>query len=108
MKNKIPTGTEEYENRFLEIIKEYCQGKDAFIKRKIMIAVITAHQTGQDLTPTLKAKDMKDLSDLLEAFQKNWEEKHKKWSFSMLVWANTQSLAEILSKELKEHEKESA
>ncbi len=101
--NKAVLASKEYEEKFFEVIERYCKKNGEGVKRKLTQAIVAAHQTGQDLGPTLEAKGMKDLSDLLQKFQKDWRNEHKDRSYSMLVWANVQNLFEPMAQKFFNH-----
>lgn len=107
MENKELTESQKYEKEFFAVIENYCKNKNKLVQHKVTLAIVSAHQTGQDLVPTLEAKELKDLADLLQDFQKKWESERPKWSYSLLVWANVQNLFDHIAKKFNNHGKES-
>lgn len=104
MEDETRKKIKEYEEKFLEIIGEYCSEKGERTKRKVISAIVAARETGQDLAPILEAKGMKVLSGRLQKFQREWEGDHKDWSYSLLVWPNVQNLFDSLAKKIFNHE----
>jgi len=101
--NEMVTPSKEYENKFFEVIEGYCTKRGERTKRKVTLAIVSAHQQGQDLAPTLDAKGFEDLSVLLQNFQKEWVAERKDWSYSLLVWANVQNLFEHIAAKFNHH-----
>lgn len=105
IQNEMVSPSKEYEDKFFAVIEAYCTEKGERTKRKVTLAIIAAHQMGQDLAPTLEAKGIKVLSDRLQKFQKDWESDHKDWSYSLLPWANVQNLFEHIATKFNHHGK---
>lgn len=105
LQNEMASPSKEYENKFFEVIEAYCKERGERTKKKVTLAIVAAHQTGQDLAPTLETKGFEDLSGLLKNFQKDWEINHKDWSYSLLPWANVQNLFEHIAAKFNHHGK---
>lgn len=68
--------------------------------RRLYIRIGSAHDHGIDLVVQLKDTEFEELAKQLESFQSRWEKDHKDWSFSYLIHANIQSLAEKMSRDI--------
>lgn len=92
----------KYQRKLAIFIIRELEGNRGLL-RKLTTKLVGTHHYGEDLIESLSAEnEFRDLAKKISGFQEKWEKEHKNWTYSCLVWANVQWLAEELSELLKE------